>query len=731
MNRSLRRTSRAPLAALGVWLAVLVLLAPSWALAGLPYQVQWLFTEENPACEPADLKTHNGDPFFRVNDTPLPTYQVPGALVINSDDGWESNTATAEFDSVLLRTGANNFLFQTTNTSGDNSCVHQHSVVSLISAPLGLNKPLFNVRRDGTAFVGNSKVSLGLAEINPPLARDIVNLETVIADNRAWLIDHASEVADLAAKLSLLQQLDTELRDLVTRPLDEIATTDLDAILDRYAGVVDAETKAALDQLIVDLKQSVVDLENELASLIDDFGAQADAVADLATKAAREAGFNPDDPASYGLGSSEVPWVDVPDISGVPDAFSPGNDPYAAYADKVIATLAADVTGGKVTARADFVANVRAWRANQAALQQALAMRASVSQAETSAFLNGLNSVTAYVKKFMDASDWFLDTSAPPALRAYIDGVLKQGFGQLSDEMKDNLNIWSEDSIDLSQTQLFQTISAFGGAMSTIGEGVTAYADVMQTLVTATSRIGVGFVPFVGPALDLCECVTGKAWCLPSGKELSTGERIFSGAGVAIGSVAHFYAGVKNAGVSPAATLIAENVAKVDGAIAQGLHANPRTWYKTLRGAASEIKEPFEKTAGKWMQKDGRALIGIGDDGVREVLGIPYSSPIKDAARAPDFLSVTKGNKLALSEVKGGNAPDVTTALKQLENGMKALTKKGLAGDVERVELIIPKGAPLKINDMTIATDGFLIRISTGARVTVEGFKNFIMVIQL
>ncbi|MEO5728497.1 MAG: pre-toxin TG domain-containing protein, partial [Byssovorax sp.] len=447
----------------------------------------------------------------------------------------------------------------------------------------------------------------------------------------------------------------------------------------------------------------------------------------------------PDDPASYALGASNVPWVDVPDISGVPDAFSPGNDPYAAYAAKVIATLAADVSGGKVTARADFVANVRAWRANQAALQQALAMRASVSQAETSAFLNGLNSVTAYVKQFMDASDWFLDTSAPPALRAYIDGVLKQGFGQLSDEMKDNLNIWSEDSIDLSQTQLFQTISAFGGAMSTIGEGITAYAEVMQTLVTATSRIGVGFVPFVGPALDLCECVTGKAWCLPSGKELSTGERIFSGAGVAVGSVAHFYAGVKNAGVSPAATLIAGEVAKVDEAIALGLHANPRTWYKTLRGAASEIKEPFEKTAAKWMQTDGRALIGIGDDGVRKVLGIPKESPaLTDLGKAADFLSVTKGNKLAISEVKSlkdiaetKGGIDADMAIKQLSNTMAKLTELGLAGDVERVEIFLPSGVSFNDADLKVAADGVLTLISTGKRVTLKGFKNFIMVIRL
>ncbi|MEO7590620.1 MAG: hypothetical protein ABI134_05375, partial [Byssovorax sp.] len=167
MNRFHRRTSGAPLLlVLGAWLAVLVLLAPSVASAGLPYQVQWSFTDENPACETADLLDHDGDPFFHINDTPLPAYQVPGALVTNSD-GSESNTANAQFDSVLLRTGANTFLFQVANTSGDDSCVHSHNVVSLISAPLGLNKPLFNVRRDGTAFRGSSKVSLGLAEINP------------------------------------------------------------------------------------------------------------------------------------------------------------------------------------------------------------------------------------------------------------------------------------------------------------------------------------------------------------------------------------------------------------------------------------------------------------------------------------------------------------------------------------------------------------------------------------
>jgi hypothetical protein len=266
MSRSRRRASRAPIAALIASLALLLLLAPSAAQAGLPYEIQWLFLEEDPVCESADLGKHNGEAFFHVNDTPLPTRQLPGALVTNPD-GSESNTAQASFDSVLLRTGANDFHFDASNDT-NNSCVHSSNVVNLVSTPLGLQKTLFAVRRDGTAFSGSTGVSLSLAEINPPLARDIANLEVALAGARQALIANASRVADLAAKLSLLQQLDTELHDLVNRPIDEIAQTDLDAILDRYSDTVDEATRAALEQLLADLKQSEIDLQDQLASLI-------------------------------------------------------------------------------------------------------------------------------------------------------------------------------------------------------------------------------------------------------------------------------------------------------------------------------------------------------------------------------------------------------------------------------------------------------------------------------
>ncbi|WP_437646160.1 hypothetical protein [Sorangium sp. So ce362] len=718
-------------------MTALAVLAPSpaWAGTRTPYTVLWSSHGDADSCGSTELETE-GSAMFEVNQTPLPTYGVPGALQIHGD-GSRSNTLEAEFDSVLLRMGRNEFHFGVHTVNGGNWCTHEQEVVHLVSEPLGLNKPLFNLRRDGTGFEGSTDVDLRLAEINPALARDIAELEVVLARLMVAILRDAAKVADLRARMDLLRQLDTELHDLVSRPLAEISRTDLDAILDRYKDVVDAETRAAMEQLVDDLKKSVRDLEDELGRLLDEFGAQADEVADLATQDARDEGWNPDDPGAYALGESEVPWVEVPDIAEVDGAFDEGRDPYAAYADAVIAALEADVSGGVVVLRADFVANVRAWRANSAALEIALRDRMGVSLSETNAFLKAQNRIAGVVRRFMDASDWFEDSPVPPDLRAQVDTVLKPRFDALADQMKDSLNQWTGDGLDLEQTQLYQTISAFAGAMSTVGEGFEAYAEVMQTLVHATTRIGVGFVPVVGPALDLCEAVTGKEWCLPSGQELSTEERIFSGVGFGLGAVGPMWRVVSRAGgLTPDAIRVAEEISQFGEELATALRAPRRTRYKALRGAVTTgVMNDFEKKAALYLIKgEGRALIGVGDDGVRTVLGILKDAP-GDLAKAPDFVSVTKGNRLAVSEAKGIESDtgkvDAGKAIKQLMNAMKKLKSLGLAGDVDRVEIIMPRGAPF--NNPNFGTkDGYLFNKVEGKTVEIQGFPLlFIKVVQL
>ncbi|WP_437905620.1 hypothetical protein WME95_46330 [Sorangium sp. So ce327] len=728
---ALRGRSAAVFHKLVAVVTVLAVLAPSFAWATTPYTVLWMSRQDATSCADPELETE-GAAIFEVNQTPLPTYGIPGAVEIYGD-GSASNTLEAEFDSVLLRMGANDFHFGV-HVNGGDWCTHAHDVVHLVSEPLGLNKPLFDVRRDGTGFEGDTDVDLSLAEINPALARDIAELEVAIGKLMEAILRNAAKVADLRARMDLLRQLDLELHDLVNRPLDEISRTDLDAILDRYKDVVDAETRAAMEQLVDDLKKSVSDLDDELARLIDEFGAQADEVADLATQDARAEGWNPDDPWAYALGESEVPWVEVPDIAEVDGAFDEGRDPYAAYADAVIAALEADVSGGVVVARADFVANVRAWRDNSAALEIALRDRMGVSLAETNAFLKAQNRITAVVRRYMDASDWFVDTPVPPDLRAQVDTVLKPRFDALADQLKDSLNQWTGDGLDLEQTQLYQTISAFAGAMSTVAEGFGAYAEVMQTLVHATTRIGVGFVPVVGPALDLCEAVTGKAWCLPSGEELSDEERIFSGLGFGLGAVGPMWRAVKTSGgLRPAAIRVAGEIAEIEEAFAKIVKTKRVRGYKNLRGAVTKQKKVdiFEKKAAKFLVDDGRSLVGVGDDAVREVVGIPkHSSPGGSEGMAPDFVSISSGHKLIVSEAKGGGTIPVGDVLDQLTNAMKALKDKGLEGDVARLELIMEQGAEFKPKKFTVK-DGYLFDWDAGETVTIEGFNKPIMVIRL
>ncbi|WP_437304897.1 hypothetical protein [Sorangium sp. So ce388] len=736
MSRSkgvaLRGWSAAVFRRLVALVTVLALLAPSLGWAGTPYSVHWVSRQDVTSCADPELETE-GDAIFEVNRTPLPTYGVPGGLTVEGD-GSQSNTLEAEFDSVLLFVGGNEFRFGIHTMNGSDWCTHAHDVVHLVSAPLGLNKPLFDVRRDGTGFEGRTEVDLSLAEINPPLARDIAALEVAIARLMEAIIRDAAKVADLRARMDLLRQLDTELHDLASRPLDEISRTDLDGILDRYKDVVDAETRAAMEQLVDDLKKSVSDLEDELARLIDEFGAQADDVADLATQDARAEGWDPDDPGAYALGESEVPWVEVPDIAEVDGAFDEGRDPYAAYADAEIAALEADVSGGVVVARADFVANVRAWRANSAALEIALRDRMGVSLAETNAFLKAQNRITAFVRRFMDASDWFVDTPVPADLRAQVDTVLKPRFDALADQMKDSLNQWTGEALDLEQTQLYQTISAFAGAMSTVGEGVEAYGEVMQTLMHATTRIGVGFVPVVGPALDLCEAVTGKEWCLPAGRELSDEERIFSGLGFGLAAVGPGWRGIKGAGgMTPDAIRVAGEIAEVDKVVVKGFEVWRLRGYKTLDGHVTKAGfNTFEKAAISHMTREGRALLGVGDGGVRKMLDLPDESlPGMSGGKAPDFVTVSRGQKLIVSEVKGGNPVELDDVFKQLSNGMEGLRKKGVAGDVEQVELIMTRGAKFKPEKTYSVKDGYLFNTTTRKKVTLKGFNHPIKVTQL
>ncbi|HTN92381.1 MAG TPA: hypothetical protein VL242_52295, partial [Sorangium sp.] len=86
---------------------------------------------------------------------------------------------------------------------------------------------------------------------------------------------------------------------------------------------------------------------------------------------------------------------------------------------------------------------------------------------------------------------------------------------------------------------------------------------------------------------------------------------------------------------------------------------------------------------------------------------------------------------LIVSEVKGGNPVELDDVFKQLSNGMEGLRNKGVAGDVEQVELIVTRGAKFKPEKKYSVQDGYLFNTTTRKKVTLKGFNHPIKVTQL
>ncbi|MBK9262855.1 MAG: hypothetical protein IPM54_24010 [Polyangiaceae bacterium] len=437
----------------------------------------------------------------------------------------------------------------------------------------------------------------------------------------------------------------------------------------------------------------------------------------------------------------------MPDISDVPGAWEAGKDPYADYADAVIASLKDYVSGGVVIGRASFVAEVRAWRSNQAALEKAIKARMSVSQAEVNAFLNAQNKVTSYLQQFMNGSGWFHDAPIPQDVRADIDGTLKNLYGELAEELKDRLNEWEASQNPPEANLFFDTLRAFSAGMQAGDELAEQYRETMRTIVHGASRVAIGFVPFAGPALDICEAVTGKEWCLPSGRKLSDGERILSGVGFGVGKLVKIWKGVKTAAISGEGKAVAAGIVALDD-IAEMMARAKGKVYKSpiggeLIGAVTKNIDKigdFEKLAARRLvNQEGHQMLAFGDDAVRNVVGIAEGGSMAGVNVACDFITIAKNDMLALSEVKGiiDGKVDVEHAVLQLKNVAKALNGKKLADGktfahtVERVQIFVPKGSASKFNG-TYKRDGTnLLDTSTNKFVTLKNQGRADLIVQV
>ena len=121
-------------------------------------------------------------------------------------------------------------------------------------------------------------------------------------------------------------------------------------------------------------------------------------------------------------------------------------------------------------------------------------------------------------------------------------------------------------------------------------ESASTVADILREVGFAASRIAIGFVPIVGPALDLCEAATGREFCRPSGRELSVTERVLAGIGVVPG-VAKFWTGVATKGAGTSATMAVAGRLRRFGHLEDLAKAEQKLLYKRLGHVATLIDD--------------------------------------------------------------------------------------------------------------------------------------------
>ncbi|WP_338863079.1 hypothetical protein [Myxococcus stipitatus] len=541
-------------------LLVCAALAPLGAHANYrQYLIAWQSTSfrSQGSCQDTTRLSTEGQANFSVNAVPLPTYTLPGNYR-RSSNGDESNLFGAQFNATLLHWGSNSFFFNVQVDGPTQSCVIVDDIVTLETGGLTA-RPLFLVQRRGTAYSGNTAVALDLSEINPRLAENLLKLERTLEDRKWQLVSIHGSLEAAQAELDRLAELKGEIDELSKRPLDAITEADLNDILSRYSNL-DPRVLAQLRQLLSDLKEDLAALRTELNRILSEFRGQMGGLDDWLAGTPPANGPNLEDPKTYepGLDPEQLPEVDIPDM-GVGDDFDPDNDPYLAYAQQVLQQLGTTSQNGVVVNRAGYMTIVRSWRQNQDIFEKAIQARASVSREEVGAFLNARGMVLDVVRQAMDEDGWFLDTPVRQSTKALVEYLRQRPDARhQADGLQSNLNLW-QGTATPQQNAILDTLDGLHGGWQSVEEGAAAEdPSILQTLfgigesaqviIKEVALLGVGMTP-AGDFIDFCEVITGWETCIPSGTQLSTGERMFTGLGMVVGT-GRFWRSVGNA-ISP------------------------------------------------------------------------------------------------------------------------------------------------------------------------------------
>ncbi len=479
-----------------------------------------------------------GQANFMVNALPIPTFTVLGPYVDSYGAGYANHEAP--FNSSLLRVGKSQLRFMAFNANGTPGCnrTHDHVVLSGLTGP----RVLWDQTSIGADVDTTLSIDTSLKDIDPYLAEQIEKFKNNINDLIKQLDALGPQADDAARNIARLEALVAALDELLERGFDQITLEELEALLadfsDLLPGLYDD-----LVAIIQGFKQVIEALRTEINRISNEFHDWTSDITNYGDSAGGFQGSDFEPPPGQPL-----PEVDVPDVLD-DEPWRPDHDIYDAYADQVITALTAKLDASKehVVDRAGFVAIISAWRQNLNALESALQSKATVNQAEYGAFLASQNKVLGFVSRFMDREGWFHDAAVDPEIKLLIDTALHQRDAPRAERIKAALNVMNK--LNNEQASLLfgwvfmlkelgiateqARVERLRAQVAAKEEGM--WSSVLGFLDRAASvgwDLAVTLTP-VGDLIDACELITGKEGChLISGRDLSWGERAFSGIGL-------------------------------------------------------------------------------------------------------------------------------------------------------------------------------------------------------
>ena len=460
-----------------------------------------------------------------------------------------------------------------------------------------------------------------LHELNSSLSNELSNVLEIIDDeldgtnvDSSTLNDHRDQIP--WEKVDRLIELQREILDLLDdRIFDDITVEELLNILDRYMDVLTQELVDALLSFFDTLLNELEDLRAQLESDISEARNEYSDLADVLTDSFENYGIDPEhhdyhNPIVIG---ELLPPVELPHPSEPPGE----SNVYLELALEMIGLLEQTVSGDFVTDREGFLGVWSVWINWYLHTLDFLTCQSPTvcsplegGRQRHYTDLSQANSlVYGFVVDYFDTnSGLFLDVKSDldgEVLNALDD--IEEVFGtEKRAELREVLNLrdgdlWDPnyvtdwDVVELRDLQYAMII--FVGTLGMViqqqldgmGYGDPEFAgygdpdfealnDAKQIALDAVKimsliyRVPIGFLPVAGPFFDLCEAATGHEWCVPDGRELSTGERALALASAFLGSAAFWsvtsnvFGGIANnilGGFSAAATKTSEIVSQI------------------------------------------------------------------------------------------------------------------------------------------------------------------------